>query len=125
MAEGVKKTFIKEIINKTIEIGQFVTSNIFDKSKVREEVKKEFDRTKIHYVEDKNLKKSDGYWETINEIWRVFCKVFMEVERDEWEGLYLIYENAKDATEEETHQAMEALIHNLNSLHSRAGSLIA
>ena len=36
-----------------------------------------------------------------------------------------IYQSACRDVEEETHQAMEALIHNFNSLHSRAGSLIA
>jgi len=124
MAEGIRKTFVKEIISKTVEFGQFVTSNMYDKHTVSKEVKEEFDRTKIHYVEDKDIKNSSDYWETIEEIWRVFCKVFMEVERNEWDGLHSIYEIAKDATEEETRQAMEAMVYNFNSLHARSGGQV-
>lgn len=35
-----------------------------------------------------------------------------------------IYRNACNDVEEETHQAMEALIHNFNTLHSRAGAQV-
>ena len=35
-----------------------------------------------------------------------------------------IYIHARDAVKEETHQAMEAVIHNFNSLHSRAGAQV-
>lgn len=36
----------------------------------------------------------------------------------------LIYRSACDKTKDETHQAMEALVHNLNTLHSRAGAQV-
>ena len=35
-----------------------------------------------------------------------------------------IYRSACDKTKDETHQAMEALVHNLNTLHSRAGAQV-
>ena len=35
-----------------------------------------------------------------------------------------IYETACEKTKDETHQAMEAFIHNMNTLHSRAGAQV-
>lgn len=41
------------------------------------------------------------------------------------EDATLVYEIACERTKDETHQAMEALVHNLNTLHSRAGRMCA
>ena len=41
------------------------------------------------------------------------------------EGIaYKIYKQSCDDVEEETKQAMEAMIHNFNTLHSRAGRIM-
>lgn len=37
----------------------------------------------------------------------------------------VIYRTACDMVKDETHQAMEAAIHNFNTLHSRAGRMCA
>lgn len=130
MAEGIRKSFIKEIIKKIIEIGRFCVDDNYREDIVRNQVNEKIDVSKIHYVESIGRYKPlgtpevDKYWETIREIWKIFCEVFMEVEKNEWDGLHIIYKLAKEAVEEETHQAMEAMVYNFNTCHSRNGGQV-
>ena len=41
------------------------------------------------------------------------------------ENIDIVLRKALKKTEKETYQAMEALVHNLNSMHSRAGQVRA
>lgn len=48
-----------------------------------------------------------------------YCKTLASSEID------LMIRMATEATDDATHQAMEAVVHNLNSMHSRAGKVTA
>ena len=41
-----------------------------------------------------------------------------------YKNIDMIIQQATDLTDEDTHQSMEAVVHNLNSMHSRAGSQV-
>ncbi len=99
MAEGVRKSFVKAI-RAEIERAAFYFDQQFDPSAV--------DFNRCRYSEKNNPAAVDE----INKI--VGDKILAEK----------IYRQACREVEEETHQAMEALIHNFNTLHSRAGAQV-
>ena len=99
MAEGVRKSFQKAIIAELKRAAVYV-----DKTFNAEAV----DFEQCRYAETKNPA-------AIDEIKKIVgTKTLAEK----------IYRQACREVEEETHQAMEALIHNFNTLHSRAGAQV-
>lgn len=99
MAEGVRKSF-KKAINGEINRAAFYFDQNFEPSDV------DFDRCRYSETIDPNavdeIKKVVGDQKLAEKIYRQACR----------------------EVEEETHQAMEALIHNFNTLHSRAGAQV-
>lgn len=76
------------------------------KSDIKEELKKHLKPLKYHIISEKGK-------EVIEKILgnNGFSK----------ENIDIVLKKALKKTEKETYQAMEALVHNLNSMHSRAG----
>ena len=112
MAPGIKKTYRKEIRDVIFEI-----YSIFDESLTEEEVKELVKKAEI--VEEIGLDAPKFH----EELARLIKERFIGVENND----KLIKKVIKDAyrkTDEEAHQAMEALIHNLNTMHSRAGAQV-
>ena len=112
MAPGIKKTYRKEIRDVIFEI-----YSIFDESLTEEEVKELVKKAEI--VEEIGLDAPKFH----EELARLIKERFVGVENND----KLIKKVIKDAyrkTDEEAHQAMEALIHNLNTMHSRAGAQV-
>ena len=98
MAEGVRKSFKKAIIHETEKAISYL-----EKQVSLDELKAEIEKNPCSYNNPATV-------DTINNV---------------LQDTYLaskIYSQACKEVEEETHQAMEAAIHNFNSLHSRAGS---
>lgn len=130
MAEGVRKSFQKDIIMETYrryynfcdykKLGtekefRKVMKKFFPIDKVRYTERDRFDQIDIRNESIDNLKFIIN--RTIEELgFEKACNIEKDVER--------IYELACHDVEEETHQSMEAVIHNFNSLHSRAGSQV-
>lgn len=132
MAEGVRKSFKRAIIDKTMEM--FILSQdtneyliAFLKNKLRNE------------LSFKNIK----YTETKYGNQEEYNKIREKAVKDLYSFLYAMADNKSKTfaetllgitqkvyylaclqVEEETHQAMEAVIHNFNTLHSRAGAQV-
>jgi ribonucleoside-triphosphate reductase len=114
MAPGVAKSFIKELYKVMCikypecsgEHSEHLTSRNLSNEDIKEVLKKYRDHhrlilDKMDYIKD--LIKND------------YCKTLNDKEIQDLIDLALKY------TEDDCHQAMEAVIHNLNSMHSRAG----
>ncbi len=112
MAPGIKKTYRKEIRDVLYEI-----YSIFDESLTEEEVKELVKNAEK--VEEIGLDAPKFH----EELARLVKERFANIPNND----KLIKKVIKDAyakTDEEAHQAMEALIHNLNTMHSRAGAQV-
>ena len=113
MAEGVKKSFRKAIIDNLCKAVAFwELEGIFPKvTNFRDELNKL----------DINLRYRDINLQSQIEIKTIFAKFGIDATTEMCEA---VYNCACHDVEEETHQAMEALIHNFNTLHSRAGAQV-
>lgn len=120
MAEGVKKTFKKQYRLNLAKAIELLTDNN-DIIEIRSKAKNIIDQIEKQYWRYPSLES---------------CKDYFYIERD-----YLVkefdidetlaekcqkfaHEQAVLETDRETYQAMEALIHNLNTMHSRAGAQV-
>ena len=102
MAEGVKKSFKKAIIKET-EKAIIYTERFWNIT--YKQLLKEFQEKPCGY----------GNSVTVDTLNSILCDTYISAK---------IYAQACRDVEEETHQAMEAVIHNFNSLHSRAGAQV-
>ena len=103
LAPGVVTTFKKEFKNllyDLLDISGFLKFVNF--SKMEKEIKK---ITTIDF----DIASFDVYAKESSQVLRIFRSA---------------YEKALKKTEKQTHQAMEAFIHNLNTMHSRAGAQV-
>lgn len=118
MAPGVAKSFVKELYKvisiKYPECNRELTeeekkNGLLNNAGIKDKLKKvrEFNRLILH--------KLDRVKEIL--ITR-YCKKLDENEVDE------IISSTLELVEDATHQAMEAVVHNLNSMHSRAGAQV-
>ena len=98
MAEGVKKSFKKSIKEEVRRAADY-----FDINPVNE-----IDYNVCTYSEGENFNAVKNLTQVIGSE-KLAKKIYQSACRD---------------VEEETHQAMEALIHNFNTLHSRAGAQV-
>lgn len=119
MAPGVAKSFVKNIY-KVLDIrypecshgeesldssGQYLT-NLGIKNELK------------NYIKKNRLIMNDTGYEYVRFVLGTrYCKT---LPNDEVEN---VINKAKEITDNDTHQAMEALVHNLNSMHSRAGRI--
>ena len=125
LADYVKKSFYKDIISHSYNalcyahsINSFMSLNEFTKA-----MKDELDKDKIFYTEkdrDKD-KKIISYKEISRAISKVLENyIFSQLSVN----VVTIYMLACNDVEDETHQAMEAMVHNFCTLQSRAGSQV-
>ena len=126
MAEGIRKSFRTSIINQIYNF--LCLKNVFlDKDEFVNFMKKRISKDNVYYSENKKmtprkLNKQTKTWDTVKAAIEEYEELF-DVNLPIGSGIfYRIYDISCRSVEEETHQAMEALIHNLNTLHSRAGA---
>lgn len=103
MAPGVLKTFkrqYKQAVYELLDFTDFISFVNMDK------VEKEID--KLNSI-DVNIEVFEPYYKDSEEVKKIFTKG---------------YETAYKKTNRATYQAMEAFIHNLNTMHSRAGAQV-
>ncbi|MFA6834127.1 MAG: anaerobic ribonucleoside triphosphate reductase [Bacteroidaceae bacterium] len=108
MAKGVKKTFIKELIELLFFYASVQLENPIEKKEIKALVQRTVHSIIPQPNEIKALKHAlDEY----------------NIELKE-EKVRRIVDNAYDLTRKATHQAMEGFIHNLNTMHSRGGNQV-
>ena len=115
MAEGVKKTF-KRLYHKNLAKALLYTYDIKDFAAVENEIREAADKIEADFGLVPKLHNNDEYkskeWDLLaSEYGDKFSSL-----QDEAETL------AEAETDRATYQAMEALIHNLNTMNSRAGA---
>ena len=123
MAEGVRKSFKKIVIETIYDFCYGYIPNVnIDFTTFKDKIKKECDKYTIRYTEKLKNKKYYFDFNSINSIYYVLNSI-LDTDID---CAYpdRIYNIAWRKIEEETKQAMEAVIHNFNSLHSRAGGQV-
>lgn len=118
MGPGVAKTFIKELY-KVMSIKYPQCSDLRDKPITSGNLTNEGirDELKKWRTEDKNGLILHRLGDIEKLITEKYSKTLQRIEINE------LFDIAMKYTEDATHQAMEAVVHNLNSMHSRAGRI--
>lgn len=115
MAEGVKKTYKKKYVYNIARSLEMIAM-LDNGQEIADEIEKEiFEEKNIHPILDNN----NGYKELEYE---KLCK-YVEPKIAERVQTFTAKNTTKE-TERATYQAMEALIHNLNTMNSRAGAQV-
>ncbi|MNV11705.1 Anaerobic ribonucleoside-triphosphate reductase [compost metagenome] len=104
MAKGVAKTFVTELV--------FVLDVAYD-GLYTKEIKSDLK----DYLKKNTLVLNDSGFEAIYKIVSYYLNIAKSIFKLRWL-------KALDITEKESFQAMEAMIHNLNTMHSRAGAQV-
>lgn len=112
MAEGVRKSYTKIFRNNIIKFIDFTAS-----IDLTSELKPYFNELYKMGIEPRYLDKS-----SIDNVFALLKKKFPSIDFDSVKDI-VIKDSDKEIVEA-THQAMEALIHNLNTMHSRAGAQV-
>ena len=104
LAPGVAKTYVTELC-KILEDRFDIEEDV--KKSIKEDLRRELKKLEYHIMSEKGEKL---IYEKLGQYG--FSK----------ENIGIVLDKTKKRTEKETYQAMEALVHNLNSMHSRAGA---
>ena len=112
LSPGVKKTFVKKYLTSLINALELLNGDNFEEIKTF--IKSEIDVNGITPTLDKN----EEYIAFEKELLR--AKGFSDEIINKAQAF--AYEKSCKDTDRATYQAMEALIHNLNTMHSRAGA---
>lgn len=108
MAEGVRKSYKKAFRKNLFKLMQFTDTIV-----VEEEIKKLILAIDQEYLV---AMEQTAYLEQVINALKTFPQIEKIVD--------MASKNALQETRDETYQAMEALIHNLNTMHSRAGAQV-
>ncbi|MDD6134368.1 MAG: anaerobic ribonucleoside triphosphate reductase [Selenomonadaceae bacterium] len=126
MAEGVRKSFRKAVIDEAYKALRYQLAQDFgSEEEFKQEFKKVMAFDSCRYtetMEDKGAQRSIAAIKTA--VTTLLAEVYHEELADLDRIVSVIYQLACEDVVEETHQAMEALIHNFNTLHSRAGAQV-
>lgn len=117
MAPGVAKSFVKNIFKiLDIRYPECSDDELSDADKngklSNEDIKRVLKRYRKKH---RTIMNADGYSFVRDKLKNEYYKQLTDADIDR------IINKAKEITDDETHQAMEAVVHNLNSMHSRAG----
>ncbi len=124
MAEGVKKSFQKAVLDETARafVYRFDLPRDFSDKDFRQQLKSNVNWEICRYAENDEDKQKAA--ENIAMALHTALHEEFDSPEDIERDAANIYRLACRDVEEETHQAMEALIHNFNTLHSRAGAQV-
>ncbi|MBR3722461.1 MAG: anaerobic ribonucleoside triphosphate reductase [Selenomonadaceae bacterium] len=120
MAEGVRKSFKKAVADEIYKAGVYIDRDLN---------RKEFVKKVLSLISEDLIAYTENAGEARDKSVGAVEDLLKKVLGDKIEGdvktlAEHIYKLACEDVEEETHQAMEALIHNFNTLHSRAGAQV-
>ena len=115
MAEGVRKSF-RKTLKEQIKQWLFFVDRSYSKTEMSD-VMDQIRENNCHYSDDTNKSWTDDFEKGIKEIRHALMP---------WncimEDATKIYLLTCEAVKEETHQAMESFLYNMNTLHSRSGA---
>ena len=116
LSEGVKKTFKKLYAENFYKALYMVLGNVFERKAIIDSILKITDETGSAKIsvsdEEKNIE--------AQKISKVYSIDFEQVRKLQ----AFVYDETLFETDRKTYQAMEAFIHNLNTMHSRAGAQV-
>lgn len=116
LSEGVKKTFRKLYAENFYKALYMVLGNAFERKAIVDSILKITDETGSAKIsvsdEEKNIE--------AQKISKVYSIDFEQVRKLQ----AFVYDETLFETDRKTYQAMEAFIHNLNTMHSRAGAQV-
>lgn len=129
MAHGVKKSFIKALAKQSYQWCRFQNASLDSKFDIdTKEYSYEYFKKFYSdlYVQPKYLEEKDRKFPNADFGYAVdsIITAFAGIHEFSIFSASCIYKLACEEVEEETHQAMESLIHNFNTLHSRAGAQV-
>ncbi len=114
MAPGVLKTFRKSLVSNILKSIDFIFSKSIEKQVIKQIVVEIEEKNKLTFPE-----LSKDFLKSLKSL------VKKKIKEDlTFKQLNKIVELSVKDTEEQTNQAMEGLIHNLNTMHSRAGAQV-
>ena len=127
MADGVRKSFRKAVVEEAWKASMYrlgVTEDDYDTFK--NNLRGEIDFAKCFYSESlTDDRAAASRTELLRSMSTIADELLNSPSAEELElTVNIIYQLACQSVAEETHQAMEALIHNFNTLHSRAGAQV-
>jgi len=114
MAPGVLKTFRKSVVSNLMKLIEFISDKNIEKKDIKQIIEEVEGKDKLTYPE---LSK-----DFLKNLKNLVKKIFKEDLTEKQLGK-MVELSVKD-TEEQTNQAMEGLVHNLNTMHSRAGAQV-
>lgn len=116
LSEGVKKTFRKLYAENFYKALYMILGNVFERKAIIDSILKITDETGSAKIsvsdEEKNIE--------AQKISKVYSIDFEQVRKLQ----AFVYDETLFETDRKTYQAMEAFIHNLNTMHSRAGAQV-
>lgn len=127
MAEGVRKSFRKAVLEESYKamIYRFGTLEFQSDKAFKKKMADVMDFDRCRYTESaSDVHYSEAVAEIRKGLETILSERFAMITEDialDARNIYLL--SCRDVVEE-THQAMEALIHNFNTLHSRAGAQV-
>ena len=126
MAEGVRKSFRKAVMDEAFKamFYRFGGEELSDRKAFRQKFEQAVSMEDCNFTEkddDPVRQKSIEAIRTALDDMLKSCGKPVSADREDARSIYLL---ACQDVAEETHQAMEALIHNFNTLHSRAGAQV-
>ena len=126
MAEGVRKSFRKAVVDEARKsvIYRFEEESFLKEEPFKTEFLAVMDMDDCLYAEETDSERGKRGIEAIGRALTELLARHGKPTRDAYLDARSIYRLACADVEEETHQAMEALIHNFNTLHSRAGAQV-
>ena len=127
MAEGVHKTFCKAVADEAYRamVYRFGTDDIGDAKKFRKLFRSCMDYERCRFSDSDSQASLEVVEIILQALEAALPQKLKKTSVDKLtHDAISIYALACGDTTEETHQAMEALIHNFNTLHSRAGAQV-
>ncbi len=126
MAEGVNKSFQKAVFDEAYKaaVYRFGRDEIGGESDFREKMKPLMDFSNCRYAETDASPHYGASLAAVEKAFEAVLKEYGKTDENLKKDSANIYQLACEDVSEETHQAMEALIHNFNTLHSRAGAQV-
>ena len=126
MAEGVAKSFRKAVVDEARKalIYRFEADEFLAEQPFKTDFKALMDFSACRYAESMETARAEQGIQAVGDALTKILEQHEKPTRDAYVDAAAIYRLACADVEEETHQAMEALIHNFNTLHSRAGAQV-
>lgn len=126
MAEGVRKSFHKAVADEAFKamVYRFGSEDFADRKEFHKKFNPFLDMDACNFTEKKEDPHHEKGVAAIRAALEKLLDTLGKSMEDAQKDAEHIYNLACQDVAEETHQAMEALIHNFNTLHSRAGAQV-